>query len=72
MFSRGRGGPTRVVISAGAGTNMLEGVLYCEEITTIDRDFLANGPLSPPIGGRRMEEVVRAIRRAIGEIVPEP
>jgi hypothetical protein len=49
-----------------------DGVLFCEEITTIDRDFLADGPLGPPIDRRRMDEVVRAIRRAVGETLPEP
>jgi mRNA interferase MazF len=72
MFSRGRLGPTRVVIPAGAGNIPGEGILFCEEITTIDRDFLVRGPLGPPIGRYRMAEVVRAIRRAIGETVPEP
>jgi hypothetical protein len=46
-------------------------VLYCEEITTIDRDFLARGPLGR-VGARQMEGVVRAIRRAVGETVAEP
>jgi hypothetical protein len=33
---------------------------------------LARGPLGSPLGRHRMEEVVRAIRRAVGETVPEP
>ncbi|MEA2638493.1 MAG: hypothetical protein QOE18_1550, partial [Chloroflexota bacterium] len=49
-----------------------DSIVFCEEITTLDRDFLASGPLGAPIGGHRMDEVVRAIRRAIGEVVPEP
>jgi mRNA-degrading endonuclease toxin of MazEF toxin-antitoxin module len=72
MFSRGRLGPTRVFVHAGTGGAPAGGILFCEEITTIDRDFLANGPIGPPISRKRMGEVVRAIRRAIGEVVPEP
>ena len=72
VFSRGRLGPTRVPIPAGAGNISSDSVLFCEEITTLDRDFLASGPLGPPIDGLRMDAVVRAIRRAIGEVVPEP
>jgi mRNA interferase MazF len=72
VFSRGRAGPTRVPIPAGAGNIPFDSVLFCEEVTTLDRDFLARGPLGPPIDGFRMDEVVRAIRRAIGEVVPEP
>jgi mRNA-degrading endonuclease toxin of MazEF toxin-antitoxin module len=72
MFSRGRTGPTRVAIPAGAANAPFDSVLFCEEITTIDRDFLASGPLGPPMDGDRMDEVVRAIRRAVGEVVAEP
>jgi mRNA-degrading endonuclease toxin of MazEF toxin-antitoxin module len=72
IFSRGRPGPTRVAIPAGTGNIPSDGMLFCEEITTVDRDFLARGPLGPPLGRRIMDEVVRAIRRALGEVVPEP
>jgi mRNA-degrading endonuclease toxin of MazEF toxin-antitoxin module len=72
MFSRGRLGPTRVHLPFRAGNVAAEGVLFCEELTTIDRDFLASGPLGPPLDRKRMDSVVRAIRRAIGETVPEP
>ena len=71
MFSRGRGGPTRVPIAAGTGNVPSDSIVFCEEITTIDRDFLARGPLGPPLDTHRMDEIVRAIRRAIGEVVPE-
>jgi len=46
-------------------------VIFCEEITTIDRDFLARGPVGS-LSPKLMEAVVRSIRRAIGEVVPEP
>jgi mRNA-degrading endonuclease toxin of MazEF toxin-antitoxin module len=72
MFSRGRAGPTRVPLPAGAGRVPFDSILFCEEITMIDRDFLAGGPLGPPVDAHRMGEVVRAIRRAIGEVVLEP
>jgi hypothetical protein len=47
-------------------------VAFCEEIATIDRDFLRRGPLGSRIDAPLMEAVMRAIRRAIGEVVPEP
>jgi mRNA-degrading endonuclease toxin of MazEF toxin-antitoxin module len=72
LFSRGRAGPTRVPVPAGTGNVPFDSVVFCEEITTLDRDFLTGGPLGPPVSGHRMDEVVRAIRRAIGEVVPEP
>lgn len=71
VFSRGAPGPTRVTLPAGSGGLLREGVLFCEEITTIDRDFLRRGPLGPPVEGRILDEACRAVRRAIGEVVPE-
>ncbi|MDQ6774319.1 MAG: type II toxin-antitoxin system PemK/MazF family toxin [Candidatus Dormibacteraeota bacterium] len=72
LFFRGRPGPTRVPLAQGAGGLDHESVAFCEEITTIDRDFLARGPLGACIEQPVMEAVVRAIRRAVGEVVPEP
>lgn len=71
VFSRGTSGPTRVTLPAGAGGLPRESVLFCEEITTIDRDFLRRGPLGPPVEEPLLEQVCRAIRRAVGEVVPE-
>lgn len=71
VFSRGVTGPTRVRLPAGSGGIPREGVLFCEEITTIDRDFLRRGPLGSPVEDRILDQACRAIRRAIGEVVPE-
>jgi mRNA interferase MazF len=71
-FSAGRLGPTRVAAAAGAGGLARDSVLFCEEITTIDREFLHRGPLGSRVPGGLMEAVVRAIRRAVGEVLPEP
>lgn len=72
VFSAGRIGPTRVSIPAGSGGLRNDSVMFCEELTTIDRDFLNRGPLGTRLTGELMEKIVRAIRRAVGEIVPEP
>jgi mRNA interferase MazF len=71
LFSRGRPGPTRVSLTAGAGGLSHDSVAFCEEITTVDRDFLARGPLGERVEDRLMDSVARAVRRAIGEVVPE-
>jgi mRNA interferase MazF len=70
VFSTGRLGPTRVALPAGSGGLRRDSVVFCEEITTIDRDFLARGP----VGTLRPElvaSIVRGVRRAVGEVVPE-
>jgi len=71
-FSKGRLGPTRVSIQEGTGGLLRDSVLFCEEVTTIDRDFLQRGPLGRPVGLKALAGVVRAVRRAIGEVVAGP
>jgi len=46
LFSSGRLGPTRVPIAAGIRDVAHASVLFCEETTTIDRDYLDTGPSS--------------------------
>jgi hypothetical protein len=49
-----------------------DSVLFCEEITTMHRDFLSDGPLGSPVPEELLEQVLRAVRRALGEVIPEP
>ena len=72
LFSLGRLGPTRVPIPARTGGLSSPGVLFCEEITTIDRDYLYRGPLGPRLGRPILDAVLRAVRRALGDVIPEP
>jgi mRNA interferase MazF len=72
LFSTGRLGPTRVPLPARAGGLRSPGVLFCEEITTIDREFLFRGPMGPRLSRSILEAVLRAVRRALGDVVPEP
>jgi mRNA-degrading endonuclease toxin of MazEF toxin-antitoxin module len=69
-FSGGRLGPTRVPVPAKYGGLPHESVRFCEEVTTIDKEFLQRGPLGPLVEPGTVAVVVRAIRRAIGELVP--
>jgi len=71
-FSLGRLGPTRVHVAAGEGGLRKDSVLFCEEITTIDRDFLGRGPLGPRVHRHILDAVIRAIRRALGEVIQKP
>lgn len=70
IFSRGRGGPTRVAVQAGTGGITHDSVIYGEEITTLDTDFLHRGPLGPLAPGELLDSVVLAVRRALGEVIP--
>ncbi len=72
IFSAGRLGPTRVPVPSRAGGLSRPGLLFCEEVTTIDRNFLSRGPLGPRLSPRTLQAVVRAVRRALGDVIPEP
>jgi mRNA-degrading endonuclease toxin of MazEF toxin-antitoxin module len=72
IFSRGRPGPTRVSLQAGLGGIRRDSMLFCEEISTISHDFLEHGPLGPRLPGYVLRQVSRAVRRALGEVLPEP
>jgi mRNA-degrading endonuclease toxin of MazEF toxin-antitoxin module len=70
MYSRGQLGPTRVPLLAPSGGVPHDSVLFCDELATIDRDYLAEGPLGKPVPPEVLREVIRAIRRALGEVLP--
>jgi mRNA-degrading endonuclease toxin of MazEF toxin-antitoxin module len=69
VFSTGRLGPTRVPVPAGVGGLRRPGVLFCEEIATVDRDFLVRGPLGGELPERLLRQIVFAVRRALGDLV---
>ena len=71
IYSRGRPGPTRVVLPRGAGGLAHDSIAFCEEVTTLDYDFLAEGPLGDAVSERVLREASRAIRRAVGDVVLE-
>lgn len=71
IYSEGAPGPTRVPLAAGLGGVRRDSVLFCEEITTIDRDFFRRGPWGASVGADVLDAVLRAVRRALGEVLPE-
>ena len=71
VFSVGQLGPTRVALASRSSGLRHNSVIFCEEVTTIDRDFLARGPVGT-LSPKLMDTVVRGVRRAVGEVVPEP
>jgi mRNA-degrading endonuclease toxin of MazEF toxin-antitoxin module len=68
IFSQGRLGPTRLPIPE-AGTGLPhESVLFCEELTTIDTDFLTDDGPRGRVDPELLAKVVVAVRRAIGDL----
>ena len=72
IFSQGADGPTHVRIERGLGGLKRDGVVFCEELTTLDRDSLSRGPWGTPVPADVLSAVLRAVRRALGETVAEP
>lgn len=61
---------THVFIPAGAGGQQHDSMAKCEQVTTLDKRFLVRGPFAGRVSERLLDEVVRAIRRAVGEVLP--
>jgi mRNA-degrading endonuclease toxin of MazEF toxin-antitoxin module len=60
---------THVLIPQGLGGQRYDSMARCEEITALSKQFLVDGPLGRPLPASLMENVVRGIRRAIGEVL---
>jgi hypothetical protein len=67
IFSMGNLGPTRLIIPADGAGLQHDSVLFCEELTTIDEDFLENGPRGR-VSVDLLDDVVIAVRRALGDL----
>jgi mRNA-degrading endonuclease toxin of MazEF toxin-antitoxin module len=69
IFSTGNLGPTRLVIPADGTGLRQDGVLFCEELTTIDKPLfeLEVGPRGH-VDAALLEAVVLAVRRALGDM----
>ena len=66
IFSTGNLGPTRLIISAEGTGLRYDSVLFCEELTTIDKTFLEDGPRGR-VAPELLDQVVLAVRRALGD-----
>jgi mRNA-degrading endonuclease toxin of MazEF toxin-antitoxin module len=62
--------PTHVLLPAGAGGLRHDSMAKCEQITCLDKRFLVNGPLGRSVPEPLLDAIVRAIRRAVGELLP--
>ena len=67
IFSAGNLGPTRLPIPTEGTGLRYEGVLFCEELTTIDKDFLEGDRPRGRASSELLAAVVIAVRRAIGD-----
>jgi mRNA interferase MazF len=61
-----RPAPTHVLLPAGEGGLKEDSMAKCEQITTLDKSFLVRGPFAGTIRSVFMEEIEKAIQRALG------
>jgi mRNA-degrading endonuclease toxin of MazEF toxin-antitoxin module len=62
--------PTHVVLHKGEAGVHEGSVLKCEQLTTLTKDDIVDGPLGKALTPARIAEVERAIIRAIGIALP--
>lgn len=49
-----------------------DSMVFCDELATVDLDFLAGkDPLGESVPNWIMVDVVKAVRRAVGDVVPD-
>jgi mRNA-degrading endonuclease toxin of MazEF toxin-antitoxin module len=67
IYSKGVLGPRHVAIRQGVGGIWHDSVLFCEEVSALDRALLVEGPYARPVPDELLREVVLGVRRAIGD-----
>ena len=64
-----RPAPTHVELPAGEGGLKETSMAKCEQMTTLDKSFLIRGPFAGTISPSLMQEIEKAIQRAIGIVI---
>lgn len=64
-----RAAPTHVRIEQGEGGLDHVSMAKCEQLTTLDKEFLLRGPFAGKVRDATMTEIQHAIMRAIGIVV---
>ena len=64
-----RPAPTHVGLPAGEGGLKVSSMAKCEQVTTLDKSFLIRGPFAGTISPSLMQEIEKAIQRAIGIVI---
>ena len=65
-----RPAPAHVRLPAYEGGLRETSMAKCEQVTTLDKSFLIRGPFAGAINPVLMQEVEKAIQRAIGIFLP--
>ncbi len=65
-----RDAPTHVRLRAGDGGIKVLSVVKCEQITTLQKERLVPIPIGGPLSSGRMQEIERAVLRAVGVMIP--
>lgn len=61
-----RSAPTHIELPAGEGGLKQTSMAKCEQVTTLDKSFLLRGPFAGTISPSLMQEIEKAVQRAMG------
>lgn len=64
-----RPAPTHVPLDKGEGGLRSASMAKCEQIATLDKSLLLKGPFAGRLSPGRIDELRKAVRRALGEII---
>lgn len=70
IYHRGTEGPTHLRIQAGVGGVPDNSLIFCEEIATLDYEFVdfESGPLGRPVPPRLLREIAQSVLYAMDVI----
>jgi len=69
IYTRGAIDPRHVPIRQGMGGIPHDSILFCEEVSSLDRSLVVDGPYGRPVPEVLLDEVIIGVRRAIGDVV---
>lgn len=61
--------PTHVRLNAGEVGLLRDSQARCENITTLSKSLLVRGPLGSPVSAAKLQEIMRAVMRAMGVVL---
>lgn len=70
-YSKAKPHHTHVDIHKGQGGILENSKAACAELFTLDKSLLHDGPLGQPLSDEIMQQIVKAVRVSIGDLVVE-
>ena len=69
IFSRGTPDLMHLPIARGVGGLPHDSVLFCDNVSAVDKRLVVEGPYGRPVPDALLDQVVLGVRRAIGDVI---